>query len=355
MYAVILAGGRGRRFWPASSEKKPKQFLSIAGKRCMLSITYDRLAAFIPPEKIILITVEDQVELAREVLPEMPPENFFAEPAGRNTAPALALAALIIRERAADEPFLACPADHLISREKDFRSIAEKAAEYAADEDVLVTFGIKPDYPATGYGYIEAGETAGGSDGEILEVLRFHEKPERELAGKYIRRGGFYWNSGIFVWRPSVFLDAWSQHLPSGSEPLVKIAESMGDGKIGDVIREQYPRLPSISVDYGILEKADNVTVIPGDLGWNDVGSWDALYDIHSADGSKNITIGDSETIDADGCVFYNPEGFTAAIGVKDIIVVSRGKIVMVCRRGESQKVREMVDLIEEKGYNDLL
>lgn len=321
----------------------------------MLSITYDRLAAFIPLEKIILITVEDQVELAREVLSELPPENFFAEPAGRNTAPAMALAALIIRERAADEPFLVCPADHLITREKNFRSIAEKAAEYAADEDVLVTFGIKPDYPATGYGYIEAGKKAVGSNGEILEVVRFHEKPERELAGQYIRRGVFYWNSGIFVWRPSVFLDAWSQYLPSGSEPLGKIAESMSDSKIGDVIKEQYPRLPSISVDYGILEKADNVKVIPSNLGWNDVGSWDALYDIHGTEGRENITVGDSEAIDSEGCVFYNPGGFTAAIGVKDLIVVSRGGIVMVCRRGESQKVREMVDLIEEKGYHGLL
>ncbi|MBD3180311.1 MAG: NTP transferase domain-containing protein, partial [Candidatus Latescibacteria bacterium] len=345
MYAVILAGGKGRRFWPASSEKRPKQFLSIAGERSMLSITYERLSSFIPPEKIILITVEDQIELARKELPDLPSCNLVAEPSGRNTAPALALAALMVRERSGDEPLLACPADHLITERDNFTDLAVRASGFAADSEILITFGIKPEYAATGYGYIESGGEINGGGGNILEVRRFHEKPERDLAEDYIRRGGFFWNSGIFVWRPSVFLQAWEVYLPSGSQPLREIAGSIGKPEMTRVIKKNYPRLPAISVDYGILEKAENVAVIPGELGWNDVGSWDALYDIHEADGKNNISIGDSEAIDSGGCIFYNPGGFTAAIGVKDIIVVSRDGIVMVCRRGESQKVREIVDL----------
>jgi len=355
VFAVILAGGRGQRFWPASNSKKPKQYLSITGDRSMLSVTYRRLASFIPPEKIIVITVREQIEIARDELPDLPGENFIAEPDGRNTAPALALGALAVMERSDDEPMLTCPADHLISREDNFRSLAEQASRFAERENVFITFGIMPEYPATGYGYIEAGDPLEDGELNVLRVVRFHEKPDRETAQNYLSRGGFYWNSGIFLWRPSVFLEGWSEYLPSGSEPLRIISESVGNPELEKVIEDQYPRMPSISVDYGILEKADNVAVVPADLGWNDVGSWDSLYDIHGGNGNNNVSIGVSETIDTAGCVFYNPGGFTAAIGVEDIMVISRGGIVLVCRRGQSQKVRDIVELIEEKGYNDIL
>lgn len=356
MYAVILAGGKGERFWPASKVKKPKQFIDITGDGSMLSITFRRLAALVPPENIFLITVEDQLELVKKELPDIPHKNIFAEPTGRNTAPALAIAALLVKERSGDQPFLVCPSDHLIKKSDIFYLTVEKARKVAENSDFLVTFGIEPGYPATGYGYIEVGDKLDIEEGNsFYQVARFHEKPDRNLAVEYIKKGGYYWNSGIFMWRPSVYLEAWSRHLSSGNDSLLRIENAIGKEEMQRVIREEYPQLPSTSVDYGILEKADNVVVIPAEFGWNDVGSWDALFDILSSDSSGNIKIGESESLDSKGCLFFNPEGFTAAIGVEDIIVISDGTTVLVCKREESERVREIVKLAEKNGLKNIL
>ena len=317
MYAVILAGGRGKRFWPASKTNKPKQFLDISGDGSMISLTFKRLAGLVPKENIFLITVEDQLKLVKDELPDIPHQNIFAEPAGRNTAPALAIAALLVKKRGNDEPFLVCPADHLIKDTDLFSATVEKARKLAAEQDFLVTFGIEPEYPATGYGYIEVGDKlSGGSENCYYHVNRFHEKPDFNLAKKYIETGGYYWNSGIFIWRPSVYLKAWARNFPVGNDSLLRIEESIGKEEMKMVIREEYPRLPSTSVDYGILEHADNVAVIKAKFGWNDVGGWDALFDIIVNDSSGNVKIGKTELLDSKNCLFYNPEGLTAAIGL---------------------------------------
>jgi len=356
VYAVILAGGKGKRFWPASKGKKPKQFLKINGDKSMLSITFSRLTAVLPEEKIFLITVEDQLELIKEELPEIPSENIFTEPAGRNTAPALAIAALLVKKRGGDEPFLVCPADHLIENTDNFYDSVKEAAKLAGKNDFMVTFGIKPKYPATGYGYIQAGGEPDTETGNVYyRVERFHEKPDRKLALKFIKTGGYYWNSGIFMWRPSVYLRSWSRFMQSGNDALMRIDQSIGKEEMQEVVREEYPRLPSTSVDYGILEKADNVVVIPVELGWNDVGSWDALYDIFSSDSSGNVKIGKSKLVDSKNCLFYNPEGFTAAVEVEDIIVISDGANILVCKKGKSERVREIVEFAEKEGLNKLL
>lgn len=364
MYAVILAGGKGKRFWPFSTSERPKQFLDITGKGSMLAVTFDRISRLVPKEKILLLTARDQVPIVRKELPSLDPENIFAEPEGRNTAPSLAAAAAMVRSRGSDEPVLCCPSDHLIEKIDEFEKVVKAAAGIAGRLDVLVTFGIVPEGPATGYGYIESGKGLEENVGEVaagkslddvpaFRVKRFHEKPERKLAESYVERAGFYWNAGIFMWRPSVFLSAWSEFLPEGADPLEKIEKALGSDSAVSVIDVEYLRMPSTSVDFGILEKADNVVVIPSDLGWNDVGSWDALADILPLDGDRNAGTGNIVALDSRGNIFFNPEGRIAAVGVDDLVVAVNDGTVMICRRGESQRVRELLEKIEEKEKNN--
>jgi mannose-1-phosphate guanylyltransferase len=356
LYAIILAGGKGKRFWPHSRTSRPKQFLDLTGEGSMLAVTFRRLTGFIPPERILLLTLEEHVPIARAELPALSTDNIFAEPVGRNTAPSLAVGAAMVRELGGDAPMLCCPADHLIGDPATFREIVNAACVVAVERDVLVTFGITPRYPATGYGYVEAdSKTERQEDHPFHRVLKFHEKPDEAQADEYLRKKSFFWNSGIFMWRPSVYLSAWERFLPEGVEPLQRIADSLMSGNGDETVTVEYPRMPAISVDYGILEKADNVIVFPTDLGWNDVGSWDALFDILPGDDDGNAGEGIRETIDAKGNLFFNRSGMTAAIGVEDIIVVVNNGTVLVCKRGQSQRVRDLIDTLEQKGRNELL
>ena len=226
----------------------------------------------------------------------------------------------------------------------------------AAERDALITFGIEPDNPATGYGYIEAGERVEERDGKsFFTVKRFHEKPDLEKAESYLKRKSFYWNSGIFVWRPYTFLSAWERYMPESVESLNEISRSFGKDQQDETVASVYPRLPSISVDYAVLEKAENVEVVPAALGWSDVGSWDALFEILPGDGSKNIGVGYTKAVDSQGNLLFNPEGTTVLIGVEDMIVVVDGTNVLVCKRGQSQKVRDVLERIEKDGRTDLL
>ncbi len=356
MYGVILAGGRGTRFWPASRTSRPKQYLDITGAGSMLSLTYRRLAAFMPPERIFLLTLAEQLPLVRDELPELPPERIFVEPVARSTAPSIAVAALLIRACGGDEPFLCCPADHIIRREEEFARIIRAAAALAAERDVLVTIGIVPRYPATGYGYVEAGPEASTRDGVTFSaVTRFHEKPDEARASAYVGAGGFYWNSGIFLFRPSTYLDAWARHLPEGEAPLAAIAGALGTGEGRAVVEREYPKMPAISIDYGILEKARNVVIASADIGWSDVGSWDSLFELLPVDGRGNVGAGRTVLVDSHNNLFFNPGGVTAAVGVDDVIVVVDGKTVLVCKRGDSQRVRELIDEMEKRNLKDLL
>jgi mannose-1-phosphate guanylyltransferase len=350
MYGVILAGGKGTRFWPYSRPEKPKQFLDITGEGSMLSLTWKRLSAFIPPERMIVLTIESLVPLVRKELPRLRADHIFVEPVGRNTAPSIAVAAALVRRFGGDEPFLTCPADHTIADERRFRRIVRAGAAVAAKHDALVTFGVVPSFPATGYGYIEAGRGFGAKDGvPAFRAKKFHEKPDSKRAAAYLAAKRYYWNSGIFLWRPSVFLAEWSRCFPAGAARLEAIELSFGTKGFKRVVAREYPRMPAISVDYGILEKAPNVVVIPADIGWSDVGSWDSLFDLLRADERGNTGVGRMEIIDSRNNLLFNPGGMTAAVGVDDIIVVVEGKTVLVCKRGDSQRVREIVDRVGKK------
>lgn len=355
-YAVILAGGKGTRFWPLSRARRPKQLIDITGRGSMLRLTFERLAAFVPPERVLLLTTEDLKPAISNELPEVAEENIFLEPMGRNTGPALAVASSIVRHRDGDAPMLCCPADHLIGDEEEFRGLIGAAVKVAAERDTLITFGVKPDNPATGYGYIEAGKRAEERDGRpFFTVERFHEKPDLEKARNYMRNESFYWNSGIFVWRPSVFLSAWERFMPESVESLNRISRSLGTDRMDETVASFYPRLPSISVDYAVLEKAENVLVAPALLKWSDVGSWDSLFDILPVDGSENIGVGYTKMLDSKGNLLFNPDGTTVAVGVEDMIVVVDGTDVLICKRGHSQKVRNILEKIEKDGRTDLL
>ena len=315
----------------------------------MLSLTWERMRSFLPAERILVLTAADQADEVRRDLPELPVENLFAEPVSRNTAPSLAAAAIMVRARGSDDPVLCCPSDHLIRNTEEFQAAVRIAADVASGGDVLVTFGIEPSGPETGYGYIEtSGTRVDGGPPAPLKVEKFHEKPGRETAQAYLESGNYYWNSGIFVWRPSVFVKAWDAFLPEGSDCLQKLEAAAAEGRLDESAGKHYGSMPSISVDFGILEKAGNVIVIPVSFGWSDVGSWDALCDILPKDAAGNAGAGEMELIDSNGNIIYNPEGFTVTIGIDDIIVAVSGGRVLVCRKGESQRVREILDRFEK-------
>jgi mannose-1-phosphate guanylyltransferase len=356
LYAAILAGGKGKRFWPASTAGNPKQFLDITGKGSMLSLTWERLRSFLPADRILVLTAADQAEAVRRELPGLHDENLFAEPVSRNTAPSLAAAAVMIRARGSDYPVLCCPSDHLIQDDDGFREAVMTAADAAISGDVLVTFGIEPSGPETGYGYIETSSPPGAAASSVpLPVERFHEKPDRETASSYVESGNHYWNSGIFVWRPSVFITAWNEQLPEGRDPLRELEIAAGEGRLEIAAESIYGSMPSISVDFGILEKAGNVVVVPVSFGWSDVGSWDALGDILPNDAAGNAAAGGTELIDSSRNIIYNPGGLTAMIGVDDIIVAVSGGRVLVSRRGESQRVREILERLEKNKEDEHL
>jgi mannose-1-phosphate guanylyltransferase len=356
LFAVILAGGKGTRFWPLSRARRPKQLIDITGRGSMLRLTFERLAAFVPPERIILLTTEDLGPSIGNELPEIGEANIFLEPVGRNTGPSLAVASAIVSRHGGDAPMLCCPADHLIDDEEEFRDLVGMAARVVRERDALVTFGIKPDGPETGYGYIEAGEKAEERKGRsFFEVVRFHEKPDLEKARNYVMDESFYWNSGIFLWRPSVFRSAWERFVPESVAPLDEISRALGTASMKETVAAVYPQLPSVSVDYAVLEKAENVLVAPASLNWSDVGSWDALFDILPVDDAGNIGVGYVKTLDSKRNLLFNPGGTTAAVGVEDVIVVVDGNDVLVCRRGQSQMVRDMLEKMAKDGRTDLL
>lgn len=367
VHAVILAGGRGTRFWPRSRTRTPKQLLNIVGESTMLEQTVERLRAVIVPERIWTVTnVEQAVALARQ-LPAAARRRILTEPVGRNTTAAIALAAVHVRHSAKGDALLAVlPADHCIAQEERYRRIVRAALEIARDAGRMVVLGILPTRPETGYGYIERGDGQQSvKEFSYFPVRRFTEKPELAVAREYLASGNYFWNAGMFFWRVSTFLDALREYLPKTHEAIESLSRHIGKRTYSEQLKKIYPKLENISVDYAILEKAASgansgadatkVFVIPADMGWSDIGSWAAVYELLAKRPGENVVAGPSQTLDAEGNFLWSPDKFVAAIGVKDLVVVETPDALLVCPRDRAQDVSKIVKSLEEKKLKKLL
>jgi mannose-1-phosphate guanylyltransferase len=359
MYVIILAGGSGTRFWPLSRKRTPKQLMSVFGGESMLQKTVERVIPM-KPKRILVVTNVVQAEESVRQLKRYQKEcriDIIEEPVGRNTAPAIGLAASIIARHDPDALMLVLPADHFIVREEEFRLTAQRGRE-AALNGYLVTMGIVPNRPETGYGYIEADKELRGAG--PYPVRRFVEKPDLQTAKEFIATGRFYWNSGMFLWRADIILDSMMSFMPDLSGALARLTFSEDIWELEDLtpqVEAIYRNVRAESIDYGVMEKADNVMVIPADFGWSDVGSWSALPEVMKADGSGNVTIGTREKLflDASGCLVHGGGKLVALIGVSDLIVVDTPDALLVCHRERAQDVKKIVEDLEKKGLGDYL
>ncbi len=350
-----MAGGSGTRFWPLSRVKYPKQLISLAGEQSLVQQTVHRLAGLIPPRRILVVTAASQADAIRQQLPQIPTQNILVEPVGRNTAPCIALAALYLKKLDPKAVMAVMPADHLIQHTDEFKQALLMAASLANADDCLVTLGVEPRSPHTGYGYILlADEIAPLARLKAYKVKAFTEKPEFAKAKKYVAAGAL-WNSGIFVWRSEVILAALERHLPDIYKPLLGIEPALGIPQQESSLAGVYPRLPSISIDYGIMEKYSNTVVVKGDLGWNDVGSWTSLREVLPADDNGNVTLGEHLGLDSKNIILHSPHKPVATIGLENIIIVETEDVLLVCDADRAQDIKQMVDMLKNKGLEEYL
>lgn len=348
-YAVIMAGGRGERFWPLSTVARPKQFLTLFGGRTLLAQAVDRLAGLIPPERILVITSRDLVPATREATPDLPARNIIGEPVGRDTAAACALACGLVTQRDSQGVVCILTADQLMADVAAFRQILADSITVAASRDVIVTIGVQPTYPATGFGYIEAGETLEtGTATTFQQARRFVEKPDAAVAAGYLKGGRHYWNAGMFIWRVAVMQQAIEQHAPHLRE-LCRKAATTKPAQRHRLLDTLYPPLPRISVDFAIMEHLSNIVVARGSFGWDDVGTWTAAACHLPADAAGNVVVGDCEAVDAAGNVVISEGRLTAVLGLKNIVVVQAGNVTLVCDRDRVQDLKKLVQQVGKR------
>ncbi|GAB4566446.1 MAG: mannose-1-phosphate guanylyltransferase [Anaerolineae bacterium] len=358
MYFVILAGGVGSRLWPRSRRQMPKQFLNITSpERTMLQETYQRVADMASPDQFIVVTSQAYSPTVQQQLPEVPVGNIIGEPVGRGSAPAIGVAAVLIQHRCPDAVMACLSADHFITRLDEFRRVL-RVAEQVAQQGYLVTIGIQPSYPEVGYGYIEGGEMLMTLDGiPVRQAAQFIEKPQREDAMRYVSAGNFYWNAGMFIWRTSAVLEAFARYMPDLYDRLMMIqARWQGTGNWGIIPEDVWLPIQSETIDYGIMERADNVAVVPADLGWSDVGSWATLLDLLPAsDSAENVVVGQHVGVETRGSLIYSPYRLIATVGLEDIVIVDTGDVILVCPKERAQDVKRIVEQLQEQGRHELL
>ncbi|MGC2752480.1 MAG: sugar phosphate nucleotidyltransferase [Candidatus Acidiferrum sp.] len=362
-HAVILAGGRGTRFWPRSRTRTPKQLLNILGKDTMLEQTVARLRPLIPADRIWTVTNTEQTVAVKKQLPAAARKRVLTEPIGRNTAAAIALAAIHVRHAAKGDALLAIlPADHFVAQPDKYCKIVNAALELAREPKRMIVLGIPPTRPDTGFGYVERMREALGSISfPAFAVRRFTEKPALEMAKEYVASGDFQWNAGMFFWRVSTFLDNLKRYLPKTHEALESLAEAIGKKTYERRLRAIYPKLENISVDYAILENATRqegaprVHVITADVGWSDIGSWAAVYELLAKYSGDNVLAGHGMALDATGNFLYSSTKFVAAIGVRDLIVVETPDALLIVPRDRAQDVAKIVKSLEERKLIKLL
>lgn len=351
-YGVIMAGGGGTRFWPLSRHEVPKQLLNLSGKDKMINETIDRVATLASKEDIFVVTNVDQVPGMKDATKgRLREDHILSEPSARNTAACIGYAALEIIKKYGDGIMCIFPSDHFIKDEASFTTILKEAIK-VAEKDALVTLGITPTFPSTGYGYIKFDKSETTLDKKVVE---FKEKPDEETAKKYISSGEYAWNSGMFVWKASVILDEFKKLLPDVYECLEKIGDALTTVKEAEVISKVYPTIPSISIDYGIMEKSDKVRVISAEMGWNDVGSWDNLGVLYDEDSNGNITAGDFLGIDTKNCITYSNKRLITTIGVENLIIVETDDALMVIDKSRAQDVKKIVDELKASGRDSYL
>lgn len=358
LFAIIMAGGSGTRFWPKSRRNRPKQLLNLHGDATMLQQTVARISPLVPPERILIITGADQAEATREQLPLLPTANVIAEPCPRDTAPCVGLAAEIVAAQDPEGTMIVMPADHVITPEEVFRKTVQAAVEVVeADPASLVTFGVRPTRPETGYGYIERGEQLESRGGVSLHrVVQFREKPDRETAEAFLASGTFAWNAGIFLWKARTILEEIRRHKPALGEALDRVGEAWGTSAGPDVLAAEFPNMERTPIDKAVMEKAGNVKVLEVVYDWNDVGDWRALSALIPADAEGNTVQGAVVTQDTTNSLLISDDGgLIATIGLDDVVVVQSGKATLVARRDQLDKLKALVEGLNAGGHGSYL
>lgn len=345
--ALILAGGSGTRFWPASRRDRPKQLLALDGERSLLAATVERLAPLVAAENVWISTTAALAPAIRAELPALAPERVLAEPAGRNTAPAIATSLLAMPAEARAGAVAVLPSDHRVADPEAFRTTLAAAFATAEDQDRIVALGVRPRWAETGFGYLELGGALAGAPG-LAAVERFREKPDRWTAESFVASGRHLWNAGIFVFRGETLLAALERHAPELAAGVARFAATPERAEL-------YAELPSISIDYAVMEKAAGLAALPLDCGWDDLGSWQALFEVLPAGEAGNRSHGEVVAVDAANNLLFADRGLVAALGVEDLVIVRTGDAVLVARRDRAQEVRRVVECLEAAGRRDLL
>ena len=355
LYAVVLAGGGGTRLWPLSRVRRPKHLLQLSGDKSMLAETFARVKPMISEDHLMAITVADHVEAVREQVPYLAPQNIVVEPMGRSTAPCIALMAALIEKSDPDAIMVSLAADHAVEDVEEFRRVLGAAIQAAADGH-LVTLGIVPDSPETGYGYIERGEMLTCMDGhDVYRVLRFTEKPDQKEAEAFLQTGRYFWNASIFAWRVSSILAEVRRLLPHLHRSLKAIQPVLGTAAQQEAVERVWESVTPVSIDVGVMEKANDVVVVPADIGWSDVGCWTSVADLAQADGAGNVVEGQAVVLDCEDSYIRSSGRLVAGLGLQGMIVVDTGDAVLVCSKDRAQDVKKMVDLLKREGKDDYL
>ncbi len=356
MHAVIMAGGSGTRLWPRSRKDRPKQFHTLTSERSLLQETVNRLDPAVDAEHTHIIANKMHLRTIKEQLGDVPETNIICEPVGKNTAPAVGIMAVILEARDPDAIMLVLPADHFIAKGEDFRRLLKLAEDTIRKDDCLMTLGIKPTYPETGYGYIEiANEYEEVGDDTIFWVKSFREKPDKDTAQKYVASWRYVWNSGMFIWKASSILNRFKKYAPEIYEGLMRYKAAIGTPEEAGELARVYKSFPSISIDYAILEKSEKVLVIPADIGWSDIGSWSALHELMSFDGQTNVVVGRHVELDTHNCLIHGGSRLIATVGLDNMVVVDTEDVLLIVPKGRSQDVKMLLDKLEAQDKTEYL
>ena len=345
--ALIMAGGKGTRFWPLSTEEKPKQFLNLIGEETMIQMTVNRIKPIIPIERVFVCTGEMYVDLVKEQLPELPEQNIIVEPEGRNTAPCIALSAFVIKKYYKDANMIVLPSDHLISDEDEFRNVIKNADKFVkANKEAIITLGMEPTRAETGYGYIRYGKDEKEiNNHKVIKVDAFVEKPNKEKAEAYIKEGNYLWNGGMFLWSVDNILNQIEKY-SNDTYKALKDIETVANEEIQELINNNYHKTEAISIDYAVMEKSDSIYVVPSRFGWDDVGSWEALDRYREKDDKGNVLVGNAKVVDSHGNLVISSSHDIVVEGLKDIYVIENDGKILVGHKSNVANVKELKNII---------